>query len=180
MTGGLRKTLFFALVLGVIICGWLFMIKPANESLTVQKQRVRTKLLKLAKLEKTASAAEDLRIQLQQLQKAIDTLESKLPPTSQIGRVLEQITVIAQKQNLTAKSIRTSKKKNKNGYVEQPLKMELEGDFDSFYSFLLELEQLSRIMKVRHLDLRKLRAGTAALEGQVSAKFVVSIFFQAS
>ncbi len=52
--------------------------------------------------------------------------------------------------------------------------MELVGDFGSFYSFLLELEKLPRIMKLRQLEVAKLKQK----EGQISARFTVSIFFQ--
>ncbi len=61
-----------------------------------------------------------------------------------------------------------------NGYIELPLKMELSGNFKSYYSFLLELEQLDRITKVRELNIQKSKDG----QGQVEASFVVSIFFQ--
>ena len=52
--------------------------------------------------------------------------------------------------------------------------MELEGNFTSFYSFLLELEKLPRIMKIREMKLNKHKEN----EGQISADFLVSIFFQ--
>ena len=52
--------------------------------------------------------------------------------------------------------------------------MELEGNFSSFYSFLLELENLPRIMKIRELKLEKQKTD----EGQIAADFIVSIFFQ--
>jgi Tfp pilus assembly protein PilO len=88
--------------------------------------------------------------------------------------VLEQVTVIAQKQGLKPKTIRTLKRKDNSGYIEQPLKMELEGNFSSFYSFLLELEKLPRIMKIRELELDK----HTQQDGQITADFIVSIFFQ--
>ena len=84
------------------------------------------------------------------------------------------MTVIAQKQGLKPKTIRTLNNKDNSGYIEQPLKMELTGDFSSFYSFLLELEQLPRIMKIRELELEKQQKS----EGEISANFIVSIFFQ--
>jgi Tfp pilus assembly protein PilO len=52
--------------------------------------------------------------------------------------------------------------------------MKLVGSFTSFYSFLLELEKLPRIMKLRQLKLDKEKDG----KGQIGAEFVVSIFFQ--
>jgi hypothetical protein len=53
--------------------------------------------------------------------------------------------------------------------------MELHGNFNSYYAFLLELEQLDRITKIRELKLEK-----SDREGQTEATFVMSIFFQSA
>ena len=174
MTSGLRKVVFSVLLFGVAIVGYRYMIKPANKHLADTKGRLETKLVQLGKFGKAATAAEDLTKQLEQLEEAIKFFENKLPPKSQIHKVLEQVTVIAQKQGLKPKTIRTLKKKDNSGYIEQPLKMELEGNFSSFYSFLLELEKLPRIMKIRELKLDKQKS----TEGQIAADFIISIFFQ--
>jgi type IV pilus assembly protein PilO len=174
MSSALRKAVFFVLLLGVAVVGYRYMIKPANKHLAEAKQRVEGKLAKLAEFEQTTAAAESLTKQLEQLKEAIKFFESKLPPTSQIHEVLEQVTVIAQKKGLKPKTIRTLEKKNNSGYIEQPLNMQLEGNFNSFYSFLLEIEKLPRIMKIRELNLEK-RTND---EGQVTSDFIVSIFFQ--
>ena len=174
MTSAFRKAVFSALLLGVAVVGYQYMIKPANKDLAEAKGKVETKLAQLVKFEEAASAADDLAKQLEKLQEAIEFFESKLPPTSQIHEVLEQVTVIAQKQGLKPKTIRTLAKKDNSGYIEQPLKMQLEGNFSSFYSFLLELEKLPRITKIRELKLGKHKDD----EGQITADFIVSIFFQ--
>jgi len=174
MASNLRKVVFFVLLLGVAYVAYRFMIKPANKHLAQQKARVQSKLAKLNEIERAATAADSLSKQLEELQEAVQFFESKLPPKSEIHKVLEQVTVIAQKQGLKPKTIRTLNKKNNSGYIEQPLKMELEGNFNSFYSFLLELEKLPRIMKIRELALKKLTDE----EGQIATDFVVSIFFQ--
>jgi type IV pilus assembly protein PilO len=174
MTSGLRKIVFFILLLGIAYAGYQYMIKPANKHLANAKQRVQAKLDKLGEFQKATAAAENLSKQLEQLQEAVEFFESKLPPTSEIHKVLQQVTVIAQKQGLVPKTIRTLKKKDNSGYIEQPLEMELMGNFNSFYCFLLELEKLPRIMKIRQLDLKK----QTKSEGQVAANFTVSIFFQ--
>jgi type IV pilus assembly protein PilO len=174
MTDSVRKAVFFILLIALAVVGYKYMIKPANKNLADAKERVQGKLDKLEEFEKASAAAEGLTKQLEQLQEAITFFESKLPPTSEIHKVLEQVTVIAQKQGLKPKTIRTLKKKDNSGYVEQPLKMGLVGDFNSFYSFLLELEKLPRIMKIRELKLEK----DVKDEGQITADFIVSIFFQ--
>jgi type IV pilus assembly protein PilO len=174
MSNNFKKFIFFALSVGVTILAYLYMIKPANKALAEQQARLQGKNAQLAEFEKAAAAARDINAQLEQLQRAVDFFESKLPPKSEIHKVLEQVTVIAQKNGLTPKTIKTLPKKNNSGYIEQPMNMELEGNFSSFYSFLLELERLPRIMKIRMLDLKKQKG----LEGQIDAGFVVSIFFQ--
>jgi type IV pilus assembly protein PilO len=174
MSSGARKAIFFVLLLGVAYGTYKYMIKPANKALALKKAEVEKKLVKLTEFEKATLAAKDLGKQLEQLQEAITSLESKLPPKSQIDKVLRDVTVIAQKQGLKPKTIRTLKKKDNSGYIEQPLNMELVGDFNSFYSFLLELEKLPRIMKIRDLKLRKQKEN----EGEISSDFTVSIFFQ--
>ncbi len=174
MTGNFRKVVFFVLILGVAVVGYQYMIKPVNTHLAEVKSRVDTKFAQLAKFQQATAAAEDLTKQLEQLKEAIGFFESRLPPKSQIHEVLEQVTVIAQKEGLEPKTIRTLTEKDNSGYIEQPLKMELVGNFSSFYSFLLELENLPRIMKIRELKLEKKNTD----EGQIAADFIVSIFFQ--
>lgn len=176
MTTGFRKAVFFILLLAVAYLAYQYMIKPANKNLADKKARVAKSLAKLGEFEKATLAAKDMTDQLEKLQQAMTILESKLPPTSEIAKVLEQVTVIAQKHGLKPKTIRTLKQKDNSGYIEQPLKMELVGNFKSFYAFLLEIERLPRIMKIRELELQK----ETKSEGEISADFIVSIFFQNS
>ncbi len=174
MTSGLRQFIFFVLLIGVAAIGYQWMIKPANRKLADAKQKLEAKRAKLAEFEQATGKTEDLNKQLAQLQEAVRFFESKLPPTSEVHKILEQVTVIAQKQGLKPKTIRTLVQKNNSGYIEQPMNMMLVGNFTSFYSFLLELEKLPRIMKLRELKLNKEQKG----EGQIGAEFIVSIFFQ--
>lgn len=174
MTGGLRKLVFFVMLIGITYAAYQFMIKPANANLTAQKKQLDTKLAKLEEFERATAKADDLNDQIIKLEEAVNFFESKLPPKSQIYNVLEQVTLIAQEKGLKPKTIRTMKEKNNSGYIEQPLKMELVGNFGSFYSFLLELEKLPRIMKIRDLNLQ----GKTANDNEISADFVLSIFFQ--
>ena len=174
MTSGSRKIVFFALLVALAYVSYAYMIKPANQHLAQEKIKVNEKRTKLLELKKATAAANDLTKQLEKVEEAITVFESKLPPRSEIHKVLENITRIAQTHGLTPKTIRTLKIKSNRGYIEQPLHMELHGNFNSYYSFLLELEKLDRITKIRELSLKK----KAKTEGETAATFVVSIFFQ--
>ena len=174
MSNGLRKVIFFAVLIGLAFVSYVYMIKPANADLVIQKTKMETSLAKLGELERATQDAEDLTRQLQEMEEAITFFEGKLPPKSEIHTVLESITVIAQRQGLTPKSIRTLKTKSGNGYIERPLKMELYGNFSSYYSFLLEIEKMDRIVQIKELSLKK----KSKYEGQTEATFVLSVFFQ--
>ncbi len=174
MNGTAIKFIFFVVLVGAAYLSWAFMIKPANKALEEQKAAMTARLGKLAELQRATAAARDLDKQLEQLEQAVKFFESKLPPESEIHKVLEQITLIAQSRHLRPKSISALKTQKSSGYIEQPLKMELQGSFDSYYSFLLDLEKLPRITKIRELELKK----SIEQEGQTEAQFIVSIFFQ--
>jgi type IV pilus assembly protein PilO len=176
MNSTARKILFVVIIAGLLYVSYAYMIKPANAELVQQRAKVVEKGAKLAKLNRAPAAVEDMQKQLARLEEGVTFLESKLPPKSEIHTVLENVTLIAQKQGLITKSIRTLKQKNNNGYIEQPLKMELNGDFDAYYSFLLELEKIDRITKIQELSLKK----DSKNEGHAHASFVMSIFFQDS
>lgn len=178
MSSVVRKTIFFVLLVGLAGVGYQVMIRPANRVLSESKKRVENKLEKLSDFEKATATTKDLNKQLEQLKQAVTFFESKVPPSSEIYKVLEQITVIAQKQGLAPKTIRTMAQKENSGYVEQPLRLQLEGNFHSFYSFLLELEKLPRIMNLKQLQLQKLK--NPEREGEITADCVLSIFFQGS
>jgi type IV pilus assembly protein PilO len=174
MKSGMRKIVFFVVLVGVAYLAYQYWIKPVNETLAEQKTRLHAKLAKLEDAEKTIPGAEEVARQLEKLEEAVEFFESRLPYTSEIDKVLHDVTVIVQNQGLRSKRVLRLQKKDDSGYVEQPLKMELVGDFNSFYSFLLELEELPRIMKIRELELDK----QTEYEGQIAANFILSIFFQ--
>jgi len=150
MMRDLSRIIFFVLLMGVTYVADRYLIRPADHYLAAQKARVQSKLDKLEEFEKATVTVEGFTKQLDELQDAIDFFESKLPPKSEIHKVLEQVTVIAQKNGLHPKTIRTLEQKTSSGdeinrtgqprYIEQPLKMELVGNFNSFYAFLLEIE----------------------------------------
>jgi len=173
MTDNVRKLVFFLMLLGMAWLAHAFIV-PANKRLAVERTQLQTKLKKLQQLKEATATTQSLDKQLEQLEETVSFFESKLPPQSRIHKVLEQVAVIAQKQGLKTKTIRTLKQKDYMGYIEQPLKMELYGNFRSYYSFLLELERLPRIIKIRELGLIK----DHKAEGVTTAGFIVSIFFQ--
>jgi hypothetical protein len=52
--------------------------------------------------------------------------------------------------------------------------MNISGDFNGFYSFLLQLEKLARITRVTQMNLQKIDEH----DGQMQAQLTLSIFFE--
>src|SRR3972149_7623710 len=155
MNSGFRKFVFFVTLVALAWFAYIYMIKPANAAINQQRSQINIKLAKLNELEKLSGAADNAGKQLSRLAEAVQFFQDKLPPESEIHKVLESITLIAQKQGLDCGTITALKSKDCNGYIEQPLKMELSGNFYAFYNFLIEVEKLQRIIRVRELDLEK-------------------------
>ena len=66
--------------------------------------------------------------------------------------------------------------------MELPLKTVIEGNFDGFYQFLLDLESLPRITRVHQLKILKLGMGPRdndqiTVGGAMRAEFTLSIYF---
>ena len=88
--------------------------------------------------------------------------------------ILRQVWELAQKHKLSPKGVHADKTVPAAQYSELPLRMTIDGDFDGFYSFLLDLEKLRRITKLREMHLKK----APGEEGQMEADMVLSIFFE--
>jgi len=173
MNSNFRKFVLFVTLIALAWFAYVYMIKPANAEIAKQRIGISAKQAKLNELEKLSGAADDAGRQLSRLAEAVQFFQDKLPPESEIHKVLESITLIAQKQGLDCGKITAMKSKDCNGYIEQPLEMELSGSFQAFYNFLIEVEKLQRIIRVRGLELKKDAINT----GQLNADMTISVFF---
>lgn len=102
-----------------------------------------------------------------------------LPIGKEVDVILENVWQIAQDNGLVVKSVKTDKPVPAAEYKELPLMMMLEGQFDGFYEFLLELENLPRITRIRSMDLDRVTdpRGVESGPGYMKADFTLSIYF---
>ena len=166
--------LFVTLMIGLLGCGYYFVFKPATEKRMARQAEISAKQKSLADLRLATIGISDLERKIDELQKAIKFFESKLPQEKEIDNVLREVWQMAQRNNLTTKSIKTLKSERMAGYSEQPVQVGLSGDFRGFYAFLLDLEKLSRITRVTQMKLEKI----SNQEGQMTAKLTLSIYFE--
>ena len=88
---------------------------------------------------------------------------------------------IAARHRLTVNSVKSEKAIPAAGYMEQPLTVTMEGRFDGFYQFLMQLENLPRITRIHEMKLERDTGRNRREEappGMMKAEFKLSIYFQ--
>lgn len=173
MKFGVRELLFVLLLLAIPLGSWWWIFKPADLRIEAQRRDIDAKVQKLASLQRALVNTKDLNEEVENLRNVVQFFQAKLPKHHEIHRVLEQVTKIAEKHRLDTKHFKTEKPEFGSAYAEQPIEMELGGDFNAFYQFMLDLERLPRITKVRVMELGKDKAN----EGLMSATLELSIYF---
>ena len=171
---GLREIIFLAVMIGLLGSTWWFVFKKANERRQALESDIRAKQTALENLRTATTGIDNISNKLADLQKAIAFFEGKLPQEREIDKIVGDIAKIAQANKLNCKSIKTLKIERTPHISEQPIELVLEGNFSSFYEFLLQLEKLPRITRTVQMSLDKI----SDRDGEAEAKLVISIFFE--
>lgn len=175
MRFGLRELIFLLLLLSMPVAAYIFVFYPWNLTMSVAIAENRKKELKLAQLEDATHIMTDVGEEIDRLQEAIKVFEQKLPTRREEEVIIREVWELAVAHDLKVKRIVPDKILRKAQYAERPIKLVIVGDFDGFYSFLLELEKLPRLTRIPVMSLEKL---TRLGEGQMQADIVLSIFFE--
>lgn len=193
MRFGLRELIFLVVLLAVPVASFVFVFKPRNEEIRQAEREVEIKTAKLEQLREVSARIDDLGAAIQEWNGAIEMIEAKLPSEQGIESILDQVWTLAQENRLEIIGTHPESPVPAATYMELPLKYQMFGDFDGFYQFLLELEQLPRITRVHQLKI--VRAGAGRLrtlrgpknaqgkelpEGTMEAEFVLSIYYESS
>ena len=155
------------------VAAYLLVFRPRNIQIEEARVEIKQKQEKLQRLQAATKNIADLGQEIQKLSETIELFEQKLPAQREVEVILKQVWELAAEHDLTPKSIRTDKPVNASHYAELPIMMTIKGNFDGFYSFLLDLEKMSRITRMPQLKIEKIKQE----EGQMEAKVVLSIYF---
>jgi type IV pilus assembly protein PilO len=188
MRFGLREFIFLIVLLSVPIASFVFVFKPRNDEIRQAREEIDEKQEKLARLDEVSTRIDDIGKAIDEWREAVQNIEQKLPSEQGVDEILEQVWTLTSKNHLTIVATHAEAAVPTSTYMELPLKIEMTGDFDAFYQFLLELEQLNRITRIHQLHIA--RAGLEKRRGRsrddheeipdgaMEADFVLSIFYQ--
>lgn len=182
MKFGPREIVFTALLLVIPVGAWWFVLRPISRSNSAMLAQIATKQAKLRELNKATGTIGDLKAEIASLEKAIAFFQSKLPSEKEIDKVLNEVSLLAEANQLATKKVRTMGRSNEKSLLsagapqsEQPIEMVLEGDFGGFYGFLQAIENQPRIMRITQMTLKK---PEKAAQGVVRAEISMSVFFE--
>jgi type IV pilus assembly protein PilO len=184
MKFGIREIIFLLVLLAVPVLSAFYLFKPRNEDIRQTMDEINIKRARLETLEQITGTIDDLGLAIEEGRDRIEMIEAKLPSEELVAEILEQIWQLASRNKMTLKGVKSDKPVPAAAYQELPLNVTMEGDFNGFYQFLLELESLPRITRIHTLDLtradaaKSAAAGSASSAALVKAEFTLSIYFE--
>lgn len=183
MNIGLRELIFFAVLLAVPVASYLYVFQPRNEEIAQARAEIEIKQARLDKLEEVLARIDDIGLAIEAGRESIEVIEAKLPREQDVEGILEQVWQIANRNELEVDSVTSEPPVPAAMYRELPLRVVMEGPFDGFYNFLLELETLPRItrvhrMKLERLDEKEKSSQDSLTPGSTRAEFTLSIYFE--
>lgn len=170
-----RQLIFIALLLAIPLASFFIVFKPQNQAITRAKQEIELKQAMLTKLREATARSSDLERANAEIGESIAAIEARLPSDKEMDLVLRDVAKIAEDAGLTMKNFKRSEKPLPAGLaLEQPLTVEIEGDFDGFYRFLLDLERLPRITRLPDFQMER----KDDIDGALTTKFTLSVYYQ--
>jgi type IV pilus assembly protein PilO len=190
MKFGLRELVFLIVLLSVPVASFVFVFKPRNAEIKQASSEIEHKTEKLEQLREVSRRIENIGVAIEEWRAAVEEIEQKLPSEQGIEEILEQVWNLTKKNELIILATHAEPAVPAASYMELPLKIEMTGNFDGFYQFLLELEQLQRITRVHQLKIW--RAGLAKRTGRnrnnpneeapppgaIETEFILSIYYE--
>lgn len=174
MKFGIREFVLLLILVAVPLASWQFVFRPQNSVIAQAKAEISHKREMLAKLQQATAQAADLEQANRDIAQSIQAIEARLPTNKEIAEVLRQVSDLAETAGLDAPIMEAKKPVKAAMYMEQPLDMNLKGDFHGFYDFLLALEKLPRITKIPDFVIKR----SDSTDGYMEAQFTLSIYFQ--
>ena len=174
MKFGIRELILVSAMIGLLACSYVFVFTKATAKRERMQQDVVTWRKELASLDQKTAGIDNIGRKIEELQRAISFFEKKLPQEKEVDKILKEVWQMAEANSLQTKTVKTLKSERGANYSEQPIQMNLAGDFNGFYAFLLQLEKLPRITRVSQMKLEKINER----DGEMTAQMTLSIFFE--
>ncbi|MBS0197433.1 MAG: type 4a pilus biogenesis protein PilO [Planctomycetes bacterium] len=174
MNIGVRGAMLIGIVVGMPVASYFLVFKPQNKAIAAAKKEVDHKAGLLAKLREETARNADLARANEEIQRSVKTIEARLPSGKELDGLVRQVSDLAVASGLQPPAMKSAKPVPAALYMEQPIEMEVLGNFVGFFTFLAHIEKLPRITRIHDLKI----SGMARDDVELKAEFTLSIYFQ--
>jgi Tfp pilus assembly protein PilO len=167
-------SLWVAGVIIALLAGVHFLIvRPATQKRELLQADIARKQAALAAFDLSTASVRVMGAKVDALRPALDIFESRLVPSREMNKVLEDLWRMAEANSLQTRTVKTPALKQSENFKEQEIDLSLAGSFSSHYQFLLQLEEMKRIVRIKKMNLTNVNA----TDGQVQGALTLSVFF---
>jgi type IV pilus assembly protein PilO len=160
------------LILSVMMALWGIGMRRVDAMRDASSNLILSRQDELNLLKGTVPDDLDLAAQADRAQTDAAFLDSLLPPESATEQTLKDLHQLAVANYLQIATIRRGPAFETSGYVDCPIEFTATGDFNGFYSFLLQIEGLPRLKRITRIQLQS----SATSEGDIQASIIVDVF----
>jgi len=174
MTFGARELLFLVVMVALLFSAWHFVFKNADERINALDLDTLEKRTRLIEVTAASARIQDMDQRIAELQEQLRAVEAKLPRARETRDIVAKIDREARsRKGLNVLLQRALNPERAANYFEQPLRLQLRGDFKEFYDFLLRIETMARITRINQMRLTKINEA----DGSMEADMTLSIYF---
>ncbi len=172
---GSTRILLTIVAMGLLATGAAFFVGlPMHRHTQDDASAIAERQGQLAVLQNVSTKISGIQDEIRRLQDALNFFEHRLPQEREIDVILREVWRIAEAKSLVPRSVRTTAPETLARYSSQPIMLSLEGPFEGFYDFLIGLEQMPRLTKVRQLQITKMPTDDSTIQ----VDLLMDIFFE--
>jgi type IV pilus assembly protein PilO len=162
-----------ASVAGSLCVGGL-VAAQAQQQRAVTLAQMAAKEATIAQMRAATAGIDEVHAKVADLSRAVNVVDSRLASERSLDQVVKDIWQMAEADSLQTQAIQPLNIVHRGNCNEQPVELNLIGDFHGFYAFMLQLEEMPRIVRVTHMELQRL----LDQNGTMQARVTVAIFYQ--
>ncbi|MAD19970.1 MAG: hypothetical protein CMJ52_07080 [Planctomycetaceae bacterium] len=183
MNLGIREMVFLVVLAAIPVAAWFFVFEPRNQDIEQSRREIAQMESTLVRLDQLTEEVGDVRNAIDDAEFRLSDFRRNIPDANEVDDMLAEIHRIGERNALGIASIRALQRTETQGYSEIPLSLDIKGSFRGLYRFLIDLERLPRITRIRDLEFsrslvesRGRTEDAEVVQGRLDARMTVVIY----
>jgi Tfp pilus assembly protein PilO len=171
------RRLGLGLSIGLAVSVLLFLFAgflPARRRLEALQGQIQSKTREVEENQNKARNLPLLALEVQELETRVRDYDRQFPKQADLGDFIKDITRVSQQLALRDWKYQPLAPRRGESYFELPIQMNFQGEFLNVFSFLTEVEHLSRLTRVRKLAIKSKDIKTGLVEVEIGLNIYFS------